>query len=132
MDASAVLGMAFGSAGATNVLMCVVTSRKSRWCARNSLSCSSRAVAGDLPDGSLCRTTSKTFTFIAPTRVRASTCLVAERQILCDAIHVGGPDERGLSQRAAAFGTFALKQMPPARTPAQHFAGAGYFETFGH
>jgi len=56
---------------------------------------------------------------------------VAEWQILCDAINVGWPDARRLSQRPAAFGTLALKQMAPARSPEKDFAGAGYLETFG-
>jgi hypothetical protein len=51
---------------------------------------------------------------------------------LFDAINVGWSDEHRSAQRPAAFGTFALKQMAPARAPAQHFAGTGYLETFGH
>ena len=53
MDDSSVLGMAFGSAGETRVLMCVDTNFRSGCCERNSLICSSKAVAGDLPEGSL-------------------------------------------------------------------------------
>jgi hypothetical protein len=58
--------------------------------------------------------------------------LVAEWQILFDTINVGWSDEHCFAQRPAAFGTFALKQMAPARAPAQHFASTGYLETFGH
>ena len=64
MDDSSVLGMAFGSAGVTRVLMCVDASRRAGCCPRNSLSCSSRAVAGDLPEGSLWRMTSNIFAFM--------------------------------------------------------------------
>jgi hypothetical protein len=64
MDDSSVLGMAFGSAGVTKVLMCVVTSCRFGCCAMNSLICSSSAVAGDLPEGSLWRTTSNIFAFM--------------------------------------------------------------------
>lgn len=58
------LGIAFGSAGDTTVFMCVATTCKSGYCVKNAFSCSSRAVAGDLPDGNLCKITSKTFAFI--------------------------------------------------------------------
>ena len=58
--------------------------------------------------------------------------LVAEWQILFDAINVGGSDERCLSQRPAAFGIFALQQMAFAGVPAQNFPGSGYLETLGH
>jgi hypothetical protein len=57
---------------------------------------------------------------------------VAEWQILFDPINVGRSDERRLSQRPAAFGILALKQMTSARAPAHNFAIGGYFETFGH
>ena len=65
MEDSSVLGMAFGSAGVTRVLICAVINFRSGCCPRNSLSCSYRAVAGDLPEGSLWRTTSNIFAFIA-------------------------------------------------------------------
>jgi hypothetical protein len=58
--------------------------------------------------------------------------LVAEGQILCDTINVDRPEEPGFSQRPAAFGTFALKQMASAGASEQHFTGARYLETFGH
>jgi hypothetical protein len=62
---SSVLGMAFGSAGETKVLRCVANNRRSGCCPRNPLICSSRAVAGDLPEGSRWRTTSNIFAFIS-------------------------------------------------------------------
>ncbi len=61
---SSELGMAFGSAGATMVFMCVATTCTVGDCARKALSCSSKALAGDLPDGNLCNMTSNTFAFI--------------------------------------------------------------------
>jgi hypothetical protein len=57
---------------------------------------------------------------------------VAEGQILYDAINVGWPDEPDLAQGTAAFGTFALQQMASAGAAEQHFAVAGYPETFNH
>jgi len=57
---------------------------------------------------------------------------VAERQILFDPINVGCSEDPGLSQRPAAFRTFALKQMASAGAPEKYFAGAGYLETFDH
>ena len=53
MDDSSDLGMAFGSAGVTMVFRCVATIRISGCCPRKPLSCSSRALAGDLPEGNL-------------------------------------------------------------------------------
>ena len=64
MDDSSDLGIASGSAGETRVLMCVAINRSWGRSTRKLLSCSSRAVAGDLPEGSLRRTTSKIFAFI--------------------------------------------------------------------
>jgi hypothetical protein len=57
---------------------------------------------------------------------------MAEGQILFDSIHIGRSDERGFAQCSTAFGAFALKQMASARAATQHFAGAGYLETFGY
>jgi len=57
---------------------------------------------------------------------------VAERQILRDSINVGGAEDSGLSQRPAAFGCLALKQMASAGAAEKYFAGAGQLETFGH
>ena len=64
MDDSSDLGIASGSAGETSVLMWVAINRSWGRSTRKLLSCSSRAVAGDLPEGSLCKTTSKIFAFI--------------------------------------------------------------------
>jgi len=63
---------------------------------------------------------------------KASGGLVAEWQILFDTINVGWSDARRFSQRPAAFGTLALKQMASAGSSIQDFAGAGYLETFGY
>ena len=57
---------------------------------------------------------------------------MAEGQILRNAIDVGGSEERCLSQRAAAFGIFALKQMAFASAVEQDLAGSSYLEPFGH
>jgi len=62
----------------------------------------------------------------------AARLLVAERQILFDAINIGGSEKVGLAQRSSPFGTLALQQMASAGAPEQHFAGAGYLETFAH
>ena len=58
--------------------------------------------------------------------------LMAEGQILQDAISIGGSKERGLPHRTTAFGAFALHQMTPACPMEQHFPGRGYFEAFCH
>ena len=63
MEDSSDLGMAFGSAGETSVLICVAINRSWGRSTRKLLSCSSRAVAGDLPEGTLWSTTSKIFAF---------------------------------------------------------------------
>ncbi len=55
---------------------------------------------------------------------------MAERQILCDAVNVGWCENRRLSQRPAAFGAFALKQMAPACPVKQHFPVSGDLEAF--
>jgi hypothetical protein len=57
---------------------------------------------------------------------------MAEREVLFDAVNVRWSEERRLSQRPAAFGAFALKQVAPASSSEQDFAARGYFETFGH
>ena len=57
---------------------------------------------------------------------------MAEGQILRDAIDVGGSEERCLSQRAAALGIFALKQMAFASAVEQDLAGRSDIETFGY
>ena len=67
----------------------------------------------------------------APIHAVASHDLsMAERQILGDAVNVGWCEDRRLSQRPAAFGAFALKQMAPACPVKQHFPVSGDFETF--
>jgi hypothetical protein len=67
----------------------------------------------------------------APIHAVASHDLsMAERQTLCDAVNVGWRENRRLSQRPAAFGAFALKQMAPAGPVKQHFPVSGDFETF--
>jgi hypothetical protein len=63
---------------------------------------------------------------------KAASGSVAERQILFDTIDVCWSDERRLSQRAAAFRTFVLKQMASSSASAQDFSVSGYFEPFGH
>jgi len=57
---------------------------------------------------------------------------VAERQILCDPIKVGGAEDSDFAKRAAAFRTFALKQMASAGAVEKYFTGTGHLETFGH
>jgi hypothetical protein len=57
---------------------------------------------------------------------------MAEGQILFDPIHVRSVHEPGFAQRPAAAGIFALQQMALAGASPQHFAGAGYLETFGY
>jgi hypothetical protein len=57
---------------------------------------------------------------------------VVKWQVLCDTIDVGWSNDRCFSQRAAAFGIFALQQVAPTSAPEEHFAGGGNFETFGH
>jgi len=56
---------------------------------------------------------------------------VAERQILCDSINIGCSEDFNFAKRAAAFRTFALKQMASAGAAEEYFAGAGQLETFG-
>jgi hypothetical protein len=81
--------------------------------------------AGKHPEHELCSP--------APIHAVASHDLsMAERQILCDAVNVGWCEDRRLSQRPAAFGAFALKQMAPAGPVKQHFPVSGDLETFGY
>jgi hypothetical protein len=58
--------------------------------------------------------------------------LVAEGQILRDAISVGGVHTGQAAQGAAALGVFALGQVAPARAGAQDFSASRNLETFGH
>jgi hypothetical protein len=57
---------------------------------------------------------------------------MAEGQILEDPVSVRWPKERGLPQRPAPFGLFALQQMTTAGSVEQHFPVGGYLETFGY
>jgi len=57
---------------------------------------------------------------------------VAKRQVLLDTIDVGWSKDRCLSQRTAAFGIFALKQMTFASAVEDNFAGGGYFEPLSY
>ena len=57
---------------------------------------------------------------------------MAEGEILFDTVNVRWSEDRGLSQRPPAFGTFSLKQMASACAVEQDFSGRGYLETFGH
>ena len=58
--------------------------------------------------------------------------LVTEGQTLSDTVNIGWSEHACLSQRSAALGTFALKQMAPASAVKQDLARSGYLETFGH
>jgi hypothetical protein len=57
---------------------------------------------------------------------------MAKRQILRDAIGVGGVDDCAFAEAAKAFGVFSLRQMPAAGFRAHDFSGAGDFEPLGH
>lgn len=57
---------------------------------------------------------------------------MAEGQILCDAVNIGGSEHTRLAQGSSPFGTFALKQMTPTGAAEENFAGAGDLETFGY
>jgi hypothetical protein len=57
---------------------------------------------------------------------------MAERQILQDAIGIGGVHNGTLAEMTATFGIFALRQMAEARAAAQDLARTGDFEPFGH
>jgi hypothetical protein len=59
-------------------------------------------------------------------------CSVAERQILRDAIDIGGMHHGGLAEVAAALGIFGLGQVAASGAMAQDFAGAGDLEPFGN
>ena len=62
----------------------------------------------------------------------STSLLMAERQILFDAINVGGTENTRLAQGSSPFGTLALQQMASPGAAEQYFAGAGYLETFRH
>jgi hypothetical protein len=57
---------------------------------------------------------------------------MAERQVLQDAISVGGVNEGGLAEMAAALGAFSLCQVAEAGAAVEDFACAGDFEPLGH
>ncbi len=57
---------------------------------------------------------------------------MAPREVLLDAICVGGMDEGGTAQTTAALGALGLTEVPAASLTAQDFAGGGYFEPLGH
>jgi hypothetical protein len=58
--------------------------------------------------------------------------LVAERQILDDAIGIGGVYDGGFAEAAAAFRVFGLGQMPATSRKADGLAGGGDFKPFCH
>jgi len=57
---------------------------------------------------------------------------VAERQILQDAIGVGFINDRSFAKPAATLRALTSEQVASAGVGAQHFAGRGDFEAFGH
>jgi hypothetical protein len=57
---------------------------------------------------------------------------MAERQILRDAIRIGGVHRSRAPETAAALGILGLGQMAVAGVVEQDFASAGDFEPFGH
>ena len=63
---------------------------------------------------------------------RARAVLMAEGQILFDAVSVGWVNELGLFNAAAAFSVFGAQQVAPAGATEQYLAGAGDLETFGY
>ena len=70
--------------------------------------------------------------FLRLSNVTSYVGLVAEGQVLQDAISVGWSQQRGLSQGPTPFGAFALQQMSPACPVEQHFPVRRYLETFGY
>ena len=63
---------------------------------------------------------------------RESFRSASERQVLFDAIFVGGINSGCAAEAAAALGAFGLRQMAFARAGAQHFAAGGNLEPLGH
>src|SRR5438552_19057547 len=57
---------------------------------------------------------------------------MAERQILRDAVSVGGIDHDGFAEAATTFGTLGLEQVAAAGFRTQHFAAGRNLEAFGH
>jgi hypothetical protein len=58
--------------------------------------------------------------------------LMAEWQILFDAVNVGWVNNPGLFNSTAPFSIFGAQQVTPTGAPKQHLAGAGDLETFGY
>ena len=57
---------------------------------------------------------------------------VAEWEVLNDAIGVGLVHNCSFAEPAATFRVLTGEQVPSASVGAQHFAGGGDFEAFGH
>jgi hypothetical protein len=57
---------------------------------------------------------------------------VAERQVLRDAINIGGVHRGCSTETAAAFGILGLGQVAEAGMVAHNFAGASDLEPLGH
>ena len=57
---------------------------------------------------------------------------MAERQILCDAIHISGIHRGCATETAAVFGSFALGQVAAAGAGAQDFSARRNLKTLGH
>jgi hypothetical protein len=57
--------------------------------------------------------------------------LVAEGQILQDAVGIGRIDLLGSAEAPAALGAFGLQQVPFAGAHAHDFAASGYLEPLG-
>jgi hypothetical protein len=58
--------------------------------------------------------------------------LVAEREVLRDAVNIRLVHNGALAETAEAFGVFGLGQVTAAGAGAQDFAGAGDFEPLGN
>jgi hypothetical protein len=58
--------------------------------------------------------------------------LVRKREVLRNAINVGGIHGRGFAQAAKAFGVFGLGQVTASGAEPQDLAGAGDFKAFCH
>lgn len=57
---------------------------------------------------------------------------MAERQVLGDAIGIGGVHHRDFAEAAQPFGVLGMGQMAATGAKAQDFAGSGDLEPFGH
>jgi len=58
--------------------------------------------------------------------------LMAEGEVLLDAIDIGGIDHGGLAEAAQALGVFGLGEVTAAGVGAQDLAGGGDFEPLRH